>query len=222
MDIQTQLKLYYYPNNASLAPHFLLHHVNANYELVLVDKKSDAQKSQSYLALNPAGRIPTLVVGEQAIFESAAICIHICELFPQYQLMPTLGDSNRPLFFQWLMFLTNTLQAQLMVRYYPHRNTEQQSDIFSIVSAQEQRIIETLAIINGQLAKNRYLLGDKLSACDYFLFMLAEWSFPLPSSTSFPYLSQYLERLLCEPTIQAVCEIEGIDIALVEAKFHGI
>ena len=222
MDIQTKLKLYYYPNNASLAPHFLLHHVNADYELVLVDKKSEAHKSQSYLALNPAGRIPTLVVGDQVIFESAAICIHICELFPQYQLIPELGDHTRPLFFQWLMFLTNTLQAQLMVRYYPHRNTEDQSAIFSIVSAQEQRIAESLAMINDQLANKQYLLGDRLSACDYFLFMLVGWSFPLTSSTPLPHLSQYLERLMCNTTIQAVCEIEGIDLVSVRAKFDGI
>ncbi len=62
-------KLYYYPNNASLAPHFLLHHLNADYELLLVDKPSNAQKSADYLKLNPAGRIPTLIVGEQPIFE---------------------------------------------------------------------------------------------------------------------------------------------------------
>ncbi|CAI2303332.1 hypothetical protein IFVP22_C1260002 [Vibrio parahaemolyticus] len=42
-------KLYYYPNNASLAPHFLLHHLNADYELLLVDKKSNSQKSADYL-----------------------------------------------------------------------------------------------------------------------------------------------------------------------------
>ncbi|MCF5900847.1 thioredoxin domain-containing protein [Aeromonas veronii] len=53
-------KLYYYPNNASLAPHFLLHHVQADYELLLVDKKTNSQNSPGYLKLNPAGSIPTL------------------------------------------------------------------------------------------------------------------------------------------------------------------
>ncbi|HGS5222392.1 TPA: glutathione S-transferase N-terminal domain-containing protein, partial [Vibrio cholerae] len=69
-------KLYYYPNNASLAPHFLLHHVQADYELLLVDKKANVQKSADYLKLNPTGRIPTLIIDGQPIFESPAICIH--------------------------------------------------------------------------------------------------------------------------------------------------
>ncbi len=49
-------KLYYYPNNASLAPHFLLYEIEADYELVLVDRNSNSQKSPDYLKLNPAGR----------------------------------------------------------------------------------------------------------------------------------------------------------------------
>ncbi len=206
-------KLYYYPNNASLAPHFLLHHLNADYELLLVDKKSNSQKSADYLKLNPAGRIPTLVVNEQAIFESPAICIHICELHPDSTLMPSRGDPNRPLFFQWLAFLNNTLQAELMVRYYPHRHTNDESTIPNVVEAQDERIAGALSIINDQLAKNEYLLGETLTACDYFLFMLAEWSLPIEKSPlSFDHLAAYLKRLCSNPTIRDVCRIEGIDL----------
>lgn len=211
-------KLYYYPNNASLAPHFLLHHVGAEYELLLVDKKTNSQKSADYLKLNPAGRIPTLVVGEQAIFESPAICTHICELHPEHELIPALGDLNRPLFFQWLAFLNNTLQAELMVRYYPHRHTNDESTIPNVVAAQDERIADALSIINDQLEHNEYLLGDKLSACDYFLFMLAEWSLPIKQSPlTFKYLAKYLKRLSDNQTVKAVCGIEGIDLSPFES-----
>ena len=206
-------ELYYYPNNASLAPHFLLHHVGAEYELLLVDKKSNTQKSAEYLKLNPAGRIPTLVIDGQAIFESPAICIHICELHPEHELLPALGDRNRPLFFQWLAFLNNTLQAELMVRYYPHRHTNDESTIPNVVAAQDERIADALSIINDQLAHNEYLLGDKLSACDYFLFMLAEWSLPVKQSPlTFNNLAMYLQRLSQNPTVEAVCVLEDIDL----------
>lgn len=211
-------KLYYYPNNASLAPHFLLHHLNADYELLLVDKKSNSQKSESYLKLNPAGRIPTLVVDEQPIFESSAICIHICELYPQSELMPALGDPKRPLFYQWLAFLNNTLQAELMVRYYPQRHTNNELTIPNIVAAQDERVAEALSIINDQLKYNEYLLGSTLTACDYFLFMLAEWSLPIKQSPlEFNYLAAYLKRLCANPTIQKVCKIEGIDLTPFES-----
>ncbi|MDR9827508.1 glutathione S-transferase [Vibrio sp. FNV 38] len=207
--------LYYYPNNASLAPHFLLHHVKADYELLLVDKKSNSQKSADYLKLNPAGRIPTLVVDGQPIFESPAICMHLCELHPESNLMPTIGNPLRPLFYQWLAFLNNTLQAELMVRYYPHRHTNDAATIPNVVAAQDDRIADALAIINDQLEHNDYLLGDTLTACDYFLFMLAEWSLPIEKSPlTFSHLAAYLQRLCENPTIKAVCDIEGMDLSV--------
>jgi len=211
-------KLYYYPNNASLAPHFLLHHVQADYELLLVDKKSNAQKLANYLKLNPAGRIPTLVVDGQAIFESPAICIHICELHPEYELIPLIGDPKRPLFFQWLSFLNNTLQAELMVRYYPHKHTTDEVSIPSVIAAQDERIAEALSIINDQLENNEYLLGDKFSACDYFLFMLAGWSLPIKRSPmTFNHLALYLQRLSDNPTVKAVCELEEVNLTPFES-----
>ena len=211
-------KLYYYPNNASLAPHFLLHHVKATYELLLVDKTSNAQKSREYLTLNPAGRIPTLVIDDQPIFESLAICVHICELHPEYELIPCIGDSKRPLFFQWLAFLNNTLQAELMVRYYPHRHTDDERTIPHVIAAQDDRIAEALSIINDQLEHNDYLLGDSLSACDYFLFMLAEWSLLIEKSPmTFNHLAAYLKRMSEHSTVKAVCELEEIDLTPFES-----
>ncbi len=206
-------RLFYYPNNASLAPHFLLHHMQLDYELVLVDKKGKGQKSQAYLKLNPAGRIPTLIADGLPIFESSAICIHLCESHPEHQLIPRLGSPLRPQFFQWMAYLNNTLQAELMIRYYPQRHTTEELACDSIRAAQEERIADVLSIIDAQLKGKQYLLGDTLTACDYFLFMLAGWSMPMKTSPmSFDSLSDYLDRLSHLSTIEAVCGIEDIDL----------
>ena len=206
-------QLYYYPNNASLAPHFLLHHMKLDYQLILVDRQANGQKSAEYLKLNPAGRIPTLMDGGQAIFESPAICIHLCEHHPEHELIPALGTKQRPLFFQWLTYLNNTLQAELMVRYYPHKHTTDASAIPAIIDAQDDRIAEALSIINDQLSRHPYLLGSQLTACDFFLFMLAEWCLPAKTTPlDFPHLALYLKTLSHHPTIQHVCAIEGMDL----------
>ncbi|MGR5140130.1 glutathione S-transferase family protein [Photobacterium sp. DNB23_23_1] len=207
-------QLYYYPNNASLAPHFLLYHMKLDYELLLVDKQSNSQKSPDYLKLNPAGRIPTLVNNGIALFESPAICIHLCEQHPEYGLIPALGNKARPLFFQWLTYLNNTLQAELMVRYYPHRHTNDEKTIPNVIAAQDDRIADALAVIDKQLAGKTYLLGEKLTACDFFLFMLAEWSLPIKKSPlHFSHLAGYLKRMSQHPTVTAVCKIEEIDLS---------
>ena len=96
------LNLYYYPDNASFAPHLLMAETHADYTLRLVDRNSNAQKSEEYLKLNPAGRIPTLVDGDLVLFESPAICIYICEFDAGLTFIPLLGHPNRPLFIQLL------------------------------------------------------------------------------------------------------------------------
>ncbi|NQZ30634.1 MAG: glutathione S-transferase family protein [Oceanospirillaceae bacterium] len=211
-------QLYYYPNNASLAPHLLLNHMQLDYELLLVDKKTNSQKSADYLKLNPAGRIPTLVVDNQALFESPAICIHLCETHPEHHLMPAIGDPLRPLFFQWLTYMNNTLQSELMVYYYAHRHTDDAAYISNIKAAQQIRIAESLAIINDQLSDHHYLLGEQLTACDYFLFMLCEWSLPITDNPlTFKHLAAYLQRLCALPNIKEVCAIERIDLSPFQA-----
>lgn len=206
-------RLFYYPNNASLAPHLVLCELGVEYELVLVDKDVAAQKSPAYLKLNPAGRIPTLVDDSLVLFESPAICIHLCECHPEKGLMPVLGDPLRPLFYQWLSYLNNTLQAELMVYYYPERHTSDEHSIVSVVAAQELRIAEALSILNAQLEAEPFLLGESLSACDFFFFMLAEWSLKIERSPlHFAHIRRYLRTMAAQPSVRSVCEMENIDL----------
>ena len=92
-----------------MAPHLVLEALQVDYRLIKVDRKQQGQKSKEDLALNPAGKIPTLVQRDFVRFESAAICLHLGEMHPDSQLIPAIGDHNRALHTRWLMYLTNTL-----------------------------------------------------------------------------------------------------------------
>ena len=207
------LDLYYFPDNASLAPHFLLAETNIEYSLRLVDRNSNAQKSEEYLKLNPAGRIPTLVHNELVLFESPAICIYICELDAESKFIPPVGHSNRPLFFQWLTYLNNTLQAEFMVWRYPDRHTADPEGVEGIKAAQDPRLAGILALLDEELASKPFLLGTNVSACDHFLFMLALWCENLPRPpTSFSNLNRFMREMSQRTAVQKVCKIENIDL----------
>jgi len=205
--------LYYYPLNASMAPHFVLEEMGIDYKLQLVDRKSNAHKSDDYLALNPTGRIPTLVDNGSAIFESAAICLHLCDSNPDKSLMPVIGDKNRPKFYQWLMYLNNTVQAELMLYFYPEKHSDKEADINAIVNIQEQRITDMFALLDNELAGKDYLVGDSITVCDYFLFMLAVWAdeFKKPP-LSFDNLSRYLKSLAKRDAVIRVCNKENLSL----------
>jgi len=209
------LELYYFPDNASLAPHLLLAETQIDYSLKLVDRESNAQKSKEYLKLNPAGRIPTLVHNELVMFESPAICIYICELDVNSTFIPLVGHADRPLFFQWLTYLNNTLQAEFMVWRYPDRHTTDAKGIEGVKLAQDLRLVEILTLLDEELSKKKFLVGSNVSACDHFLFMLLLWCGRISQPpTSFTNLHRFMCEMSQRSAVQKVCEFENIDLSL--------
>jgi glutathione S-transferase len=115
------MKLYFSPGNANLAPHMILEEIGLPFELVVVDRAKNEQLSPEYLKLNPSGRIPVLVDDDLVLFETAAICLHLADTHPQANLVPALGTQQRAQLYKWLMYMTNTLQAELLTYFYPDR-----------------------------------------------------------------------------------------------------
>lgn len=203
-------KLFYYPRNASWAPHMLLEEMGVKYETILVDRKTEAQKSSEYLKLNPTGRIPTLADGELVIFESAAICLHLCDKHPQFGLIPEVGEPSRAAFYQWLFYLTTSIQSELMLYFYPDKHTLATDSADAISKAQEARVTEMFALIDRELEGRDFIVGERLSVCDFFLFMLSHWAsdFKTPP-LSFNHLGRYLRAMAKRPSVMRVCEVEG-------------
>lgn len=207
-------KLFYYPRNASWAPHLVLAEMGVDFELVLVDRKSNEQKSSEYLLLNPTGRIPTLSNQGIVIFESAAICLYLCERHPELGLIPAAGSPQRAKFYQWLFYLNSTLQPELMVYFYPQKHTVGEG-IKSIVLAQEVRVTEMFGLINEELKNREFLVGSNITVCDYFLFMLSHWAseFSKPP-LAFENLGRYLRNIAKRKVVVSVCEKEGTSLEI--------
>ncbi len=194
-----------------MAPHFVLEEMQADFELVLVDRKTNSQHSKEYLSLNPIGRIPTLTEGNTVICESAAICLYLAESDPQSKLVPGIGNPNRPKFLQWLMYLTNTLQAELMIYFYPEKYTAKDKEI--IIANQEVRLAQLLSLLDKELVGKSYLVGESITICDYYLFMLAVWADELKKPPlSFGNISKYLKGLAKRDAIINVCKKENLSL----------
>ncbi len=216
-------QLYYYPLNASLAPHFVLEALGVEYQLCFVDRKSNAQKSSTYIRLNPTGRIPTLVKDKLAIFESAAICLWLAESHPEARLIPQKDTPCRAEFHQWLMYLTSTLQAELMIYFYPEKLCPIPQAIESISQNQQNKITDCLRTLNQALDNKQYLVADQLSVCDYFLLMLLIWADELDTPPlKFENLKRFLHNMFKKPSIARVCEVEGIDLAPYQSSIDTI
>lgn len=194
-----------------MAPHFLLNDMALPFELKLVDRKQSAHKSVEYLKLNPLGRIPVLVDGDLVLFEAAAICLHLVDQHPEHNLAPALGTPERALFYKWMMFLTNTVQSDFMIYFYPDRHTTDEDGAASVKAMAEQRLGEWLSYINQELAGHNYLLGDTFSAADYYLLMLCRWCRGLTKPPrSYDHINGYLNRIMKRPAVARVIESEQL------------
>src|SRR5450759_2871029 len=145
-------QLYYYPGNANLAPHILLEEIGADYELVLVDRNKNEHKSPAYLKLNPAGRIPVLVDGDLVLYEAAAICLHLADRHAAAGLAPALGSTERAELYKWLVYLTNTVQAELLLYFYPERLADDSARGPPTKAYPERCTRNMLALIKAALA----------------------------------------------------------------------
>jgi glutathione S-transferase len=206
-------QLHYYPANANAAPHMLLEELGQQYSLVLVDRTNDAQKSKEYLAINPNGRIPTLVDGGVVLFEAAAIVLYLADRHPEAGLAPKVGTPERAQFYQWLIFLTNSLQEELMIWQYPDRLSGTDAAATAVVKrGAEARAGAYLDVIEQHLKANGPLfLGDRLSAADFYLVMLARWARPMATPPrARPNIARLLDMVTGLASVRRAYEREGI------------
>lgn len=206
-------QLYYYPGNANLTPHMLLEELGVPYKLVLVDRTKDAHHSAEYLKLNPNGRIPTLIDGELVLFETAAICLHLVDRHPEAGMAPAVGTAERAHFYKWLIYLTNTLQAELITYFYPERMTDDDAATAQVKVHAEARVGTMLDLIEKTLEENGgpYLLGKHYTAVDPYLLMLSRWTRMMHKpARNRPHLGRFLNMMVERPAVQRAFAQEGL------------
>lgn len=218
------IELHYYPSNASMAPHIVLHEAGLPFRLVLVDREQGAHKRPDYLALNPNGLIPVLRDGELVLFEAAAICLHLADRVPAATLMPPLATPERAQAYKWLMWLSNTLQAMLIHYFYPERLVDagDAAAVDQVRRHAQARIAGLLDLLEAEFQRHGgpWLLGDAYSICDAYAFMLCRWTRGFAGPQGAParerlQLAAWLARMLARPAVQRVIAAEGLQPPLV-------
>lgn len=214
------IRLHFYPSTAAMVPHILLEELGVSYERTRIDREHGALDSPAYRALNPNGLIPVLEDGDLVLYETAAICLHLSDTHPEAKLMPALGTRERAQAYKWLMWLTNTLQATLIVYFYPHRwvNEAGSDSEAEIKAVAKRRVGALLDQLDAELARHGgpWFLGEAYSLLDPYIFTLCRWTrhfspdSPVRPARERAHLGPYLQRVLDRPALQRVMANEGL------------
>lgn len=188
--------LYHTPSTAALVVHWLLIELDVPHVLHPLDFERGEQKQPDYLALNPAGVVPTLVLDGQVLTEAAAIVLQLADLHPQAGLAPALGTPERATYYKWMFFCANTLQPAYRAWFYPSEPAG--AEHAEPAQTQARRKLEAAwTQVDAHLqAHGPYLLGQALSAADFMLTMLMRWSRNMPRPTdTWPALKVHAQRM---------------------------
>ena len=206
-------KLFYAPGSAAMAPHAVIEETGAKHELVLVDLQKKAHQKPEYLKLNPKGRVPVLVDGNFVMTEAAAIIMHLSDRHPDAKLAPVIGTPAHAHWYQWLVYLTNTLQPAFQEFFYPERIVPDAPATQQQVKANaEHKLARMFIYIDSELAtRGPYLLGETFSAADIFMHMLARWSrwFEKPAYR-YIHIKQLTDLVKARPAVQRMMKAQGI------------
>jgi len=200
--------LYYSPGTASMVVHLALLETGAPHELKLVDLDARAQREPGYLNLTPRGVVPTLVVDGQPLSESAALLMLLAERHPDSPLAPPPGTPERAAWYQWIVYLSNTLMSAYRFWFYPH----ELDDTPAVRTALQQRIEGVWDLLDAHLAAHGpYLLGARFSGADLLLTMLMRWSRNMPRpATEWAALARLADLVRARPSWQRLYEVEGL------------
>ena len=203
--------LYYAPGAASMVVHWLLIELDAPHELHVVDLSAREQKSPGYLALNPNGVVPTLVIDGTPMHEAAAMLLLLADAHPEAGLAPAPHDARRGAYYQWVLHLANAVQPLFRLWWYPGEGAgEEHADAVRLQVA--PRIEAAWDRIEAHLAANGpYLLGDTITTADFYLVMLMRWSrnMPRPADT-WPRLGAMAGLLKARPSFKLLYEREAL------------
>ena len=114
------IRLYGWPRSTASRVHWALEELGVGYEYVTLDHKKGENRAPAYLAINPGGKVPGLVDGGQAYFESAAIILHLGETYGRERgLWPAAGaGAARADALCWTVWGTTELHVYMMQWLY--------------------------------------------------------------------------------------------------------
>ncbi|CAE6784747.1 MULTISPECIES: glutathione S-transferase family protein [Paraburkholderia] len=204
-------RLYYSPGAASMAVHWMLIEMGIPFDVQLVDIDAGNQRNPDYLRLNPAGRVPTLVVDGTPRHESAALLMLLAERHPEAALAPAPGSADRAAWLERMIYLANTLLPAMRDWFYADVDGEP-AGAEAVQALARRRIEEACDQLNADLADGRdYLVGGKLSTVDFLAVVVMRWTRNMPRpALGWPHLARYIRGLRALPSFIELNAREGL------------
>src|SRR5271170_946689 len=203
------LKLYFAPGTCALASHIALAEAGAPYTTEKVDFKTNQQNSPEYLAINPKGRVPSLVTDRGILTETPAMLAYIAQSFPRAKLAPI----DDPFGFAEVQAFNSYLCSTVHTNHAHRLRGGRWADDPAALEAMKKKVPATMAacfdLIEGKMMKGPWVMGDTYTICDPYLFTLAGWlENDSVDIARFPKVKAHREHMSERPAVRKVLAAE--------------
>ncbi|HUR42116.1 MAG TPA: glutathione transferase GstA [Verrucomicrobiae bacterium] len=200
------MKLFYSPGACSLSPHIVAREAGLALDLEKVDLKAKKTASGAdYRAINPKGYVPALQLDDGTVLtEGPAIVQYLADQAPVTGLAPANGSLARYRLQEWLNFISTEIHKQFSPLFNPAATPE-------VRQAQVEKLGQRFDWLEPQLAGGQFLMGERFTAADAYLFTVVNWAGVVKMDLSkWPNLTAYRKRVGERPAVQAALRAEGL------------
>lgn len=200
------MKLYYSPGACSLSAHITLHESGLKFEHVLAPTKTHKlEDGTDYYSINPLGYVPLLELDDGTrLTEGPAIVQYIADQVPDKQLAPANGTVARAQLQSWLNFIATELHKGFSPLFNPATPAEYKTVVID-------RLQSRLKWVDGELAGRQYLMGERFSVADPYLFTVTGWAPHVGVDISgLAGIAAFRARVAARPAVQAAMKEEGL------------
>jgi glutathione S-transferase len=166
-------------------------------------------KSPAYLALNPLGKVPTLVHGSRVVTEAPAVCAYLADAVPEAGLAPPTND--RADYYRWMFFAAGPLEAALVNRSL---GVTVPDDRRGMVGYGEYRTM--LDTLEKAVTAHPFVAGDRFTAADVYVGSHVGWGLRFGSIEARPAFQAYIDRLHDRPAFKRATEADDAAAAAMQ------
>ena len=204
--------LYNVKNWGSLAPHLVLEELGIPYQSAWMTPEE--VRKPAFREISPLGYIPALRFDDgRIVVESAAIVAFLTAAHPEAGLQPENGSSDYAAYLSWLSFLSANLYPAFSMALQPQHLADSDAERALISATGLRQVDKLFDLIDKRLeCEGPFLLGERISAADFYLFMLACWA--RPSETALrsrcPAIAALSDAVRQRPKLKAVLEAHSV------------
>jgi glutathione S-transferase len=199
------LKLYYAPGTCALASHIALEEAGAGYTTERLDFKSNQQNSPEYLAINPKGRVPALVTDRGILTETPAMLGFIAQSFPKAKLAPLDDPYAFAQMQAFNSYLCSTVHVAHAHRVRGYRWATDEASFADMKRMVPKTVGACFALIERGMLKGPWVMGERYTICDPYLFTLAGWlEGDSVDLATLPKVADHRKRMSERPAVRKV------------------